>query len=139
MFGLSLWEIGAAAMVAFLIFGPEQFPVMIRQIMDTIKKTKDLALQAQQTFSNLSSDLESTISDSLAPIKNDNWSASSEQHSNLRDSSPQPELETISVDMNTNNYQQQNLDWEQVAKIDDNPRNYENARFDWKSIARDLT
>jgi Sec-independent protein translocase protein TatA len=135
MFGLSLWEIGAAALVAFLIFGPEQFPVMIRQIMDTIKKTKDLALQAQQTFSNLSSDLESTISDSLDPIKNDSWSVSSEQRSNLRESSPQPELETISVDTNPNNYQQHNLDWEQIAKIDTNPRNYESARFDWRKLS----
>ena len=133
MFGLSLWEVGVATLVAFLIFGPEQFPVMIRQIMETIKKTKDFALQAQQTFSNLSSDLESTINDSLDPIKNNPWQDRPEQSSKGRDSGPEPELEPISLDTNVNNYRHLKIEWEKCAEMDLDTQNYHSGLYDWKN------
>lgn len=132
MFGLSLWEIGVATLVAFLIFGPEQFPVMIRQIMDSIKKAKDFALQAQQTFSNLSSDLESTINDSLEPIKSSPLQHGLGHSTKGRESSHEPLLDTISLDMVAENYEPQKINWKECVEIDADASNYQKDPHNWK-------
>lgn len=67
MFGLSFMEIAFIMLIAFLIFGPEQFPLMLKQAIGLIAKIKSLASQAQSGFHKLSSEIEGQIN----PIKED--------------------------------------------------------------------
>ena len=59
MFGLSFIEIGFVLVVAFLIFGPEQFPVMLKKAIVLIRDLKKHSFQAQQAFHKLTRQVES--------------------------------------------------------------------------------
>lgn len=61
MFGLSLFEIVFVLVVAFLIFGPEEFPQKIKQVYALIMKFKDYIHQAQTGFSKMRTDFEDQI------------------------------------------------------------------------------
>ena len=57
MFELSFSEIAFAAVVAFILFGPEQFPVMARKAAQYFKKAKAYIHQAQVSFQEMSKEL----------------------------------------------------------------------------------
>lgn len=61
MFDLSLIEMGFILVVAFVIFGPERFPVMLREAFTWFRKIKDFAMQAQMSLSEIGRDVESQL------------------------------------------------------------------------------
>lgn len=43
MFDIGFWELVVIGVVALLVFGPEEFPVMVRNVMGTLGKLRRLA------------------------------------------------------------------------------------------------
>lgn len=61
MFGLSFIEIIVILLVAFIIFGPEQFPMMIKKIILAISTVKGYIVQFQDEFRRLSTSFEKEL------------------------------------------------------------------------------
>jgi len=55
MFDVGFWELVVVGVVALLVFGPEEFPTMVRNVMGTLGKLRRLA-------SNVRADLDHEIS-----------------------------------------------------------------------------
>lgn len=43
MFDIGFWELVVIGVVALLVFGPEEFPTMVRNVMGTMRKVRQLA------------------------------------------------------------------------------------------------
>jgi Sec-independent protein translocase protein TatA len=61
MFGLSFIEIAFIMVTAFMIFGPEQFPTMVKKAFMLIKEVKNYISEAQNSLHTIASDLEKDI------------------------------------------------------------------------------
>lgn len=57
MFGLSFLEIVLIVIVAFLVFGPERFPEVVRTVARTLRNLKIMAQNAQSEFMDVTRDL----------------------------------------------------------------------------------
>ena len=61
MFGLSFLEILVIAVGAFLVFGPERFPLMLKKIVRIIKTFKDLGTHLQREILENTQKIENEI------------------------------------------------------------------------------
>ena len=61
MFGLSFTEIFFILLIAFMVFGPEQFPSMVKKAFQLIKQIKSYIYEAQNSLHTIASDLEKDI------------------------------------------------------------------------------
>lgn len=69
MFGLDFFEILVIAVVAFLIFGPDEFPVMLRKIAKLLRTIKNLGAQAQQEVFDAARRIEEQVESYELPRK----------------------------------------------------------------------
>lgn len=61
MFGIDFGEVVLIAFVTILIFGPNEFPVKMRQLYAFFAKFKTLAAEAQANFSKMSMEIEDQV------------------------------------------------------------------------------
>lgn len=127
MFGLSFSELALAAIVAFILFGPEQFPSMVRQIVTWVQQLKKFATEAQTSLRDATESLEkdlnlpelSTLNTSFNPKE---WTQSPQQNQVSHDT--QVSLEKIQLDLKPEHYKKSKVDWKQLIDIDRNPDHY---------------
>jgi Sec-independent protein translocase protein TatA len=119
MFDLSFGEIALAVVVAFVIFGPERFPVMLKEAITWIKKIKNMAFEAQRSLDHLG---ESIKEDLPSP---DIWTPSSIISSGQNNSTtPSSALEPIEIDRNPEVYSKEGFHWRTTLQIDRDKNHY---------------
>ena len=125
MFDLSFTEIALIGGVAFIIFGPEKFPVMVRKGAVYFKQLKNYIHQAQVSFQEMGKelvpDLELNKINNLkdfmgTPMNRSNKSADGTQLIKLdKDPShypmPQAWRTRIAIDRSKDNYSTEPFDW----------------------------
>jgi len=127
MFGLSFFEIAVVMLISFLIFGPEQFPVMVKKAIQQISQLKKYMYQAQSSFHDFTRDIEKdfnpnkwTSSDSVA------HSTSSETEKAIallpKVSTNPSEYESVAM---------KHWRWESITQ--GKPQDFETETFDWKT------
>ncbi|MBF0198801.1 MAG: twin-arginine translocase TatA/TatE family subunit [Planctomycetes bacterium] len=135
MFGLSWFEIAFVLGIAFLIYGPEQFPVILKKLIGYIKEIKKYSYQAQQSFNKFSSDLD-------AELNPTNWLDSSQPKDQVGESEEElgENKDEDNVDDDLSSYEEQPYDLFldekglEKEKVDD----FESSPLDKKEICSDL-
>lgn len=61
MFGLSFTEIFFILLICFLIFGPEQFPIMLKKAYKLFAQVKGYITEAQTSFQTIVQDIEKDV------------------------------------------------------------------------------
>lgn len=117
MFDLSFGEILLALIVAFVIFGPERFPVMLREAIGWIKKIKNMAFEAQRSLDDLGKSIEGEIKEATS-FSSPNPISSQDQQAT---GSP---IEPIKIDRDQLFYQKDGADWRSTLQIDISPDKY---------------
>ena len=133
MFGLSFTEIMVVLVISFLIFGPEQFPVMVKKAIKQIGEFKRYISQAQNSFHDFTRDVEKEFN------PND-WSDESKKH-NVDQRPTTFEENTIAllanVSTNPGDYDSKPLEqWRWQTHPQGKPGDFESEPFDWKSKTR---
>jgi len=128
MFGLSFMEILVAMVVSFLIFGPEQFPVMLKKAIQHIGTFKRYMYKAQNSFNDFTRDIEKDF----AP---DKWTGSSDsvEHSGYDE---QEEAAAVVADLSSNpdDYETESLsNWRWQSEPKGDPSKFDPQPFDWKT------
>jgi Tat protein translocase TatB subunit len=118
MFDLSFGEIMLALVIAFVIFGPERFPVMLKEAIGWIKKVKNMAFEAQRSLDQLGQNIKHELPDASS------WTPSSNKTEDLYRSSNSSALEPIQIDRESSFYTKEGLHWRKRLKIDRLPENY---------------
>lgn len=128
MFGLSFTEIMVVMVISFLIFGPEQFPIMVKKAIKQISEFKRYLSQAQNSFHDFTRDVEKEFD----PNK---WTGNKSENGVSQDPLTAEE-NTIAllakVSTNPGDYDSKPLEqwrWQPQGK----PADFESEPFDWKS------
>jgi Sec-independent protein translocase protein TatA len=133
MFGLSFAELAFAALVAFILFGPEQFPIMARQAVLWIRKIKTFANQAQATLQEMGKELipEAELKKLNKPINLKDFigSPSKTNYSN----SPSSSLKIIQLDRDPAHYPHL-VNWRNKVLMDRQRQNYHSQTTDWSTL-----
>ena len=126
MFGLSFSELAVAGLVAFVLFGPEQFPVMVRQAIKGISEFKKFVYEAQMSVRDFTQDIEKELNPLAKGINAEfdpkNWT-STLSPKGIKSSSGSVSVERIRLDQNSEHYTTV-IDWKQTVTLDRDPSHY---------------
>ena len=130
MFGLSFTEIIVVMVISFLIFGPEQFPIMVKKAVQNISAFKKYIAQAQNSFTDFTRDVEKEF-DPTQWAEDSNNSVAQGYHDE-QNSSATILVEELST--NPNDYEITPLtQWRWQAQVQSKPGDFESEPFDWKA------
>jgi len=116
VFDLSFGEILLILTVAFIIFGPEKFPVMVKEIVGWIKKIKTMAYEAQRSLDDLGRSVQEDMS--LTKL----WTPTSS--TSIPDQKVLSHLKPIELDRLSSSYGQQSVTWRSTLVVDRNEASY---------------
>jgi len=116
VFDLSFGEILLIITVAFIIFGPEKFPVMVKEAVGWIKKIKTMAYEAQRSFDDLGQSVKEDLG--LTKLWTPTLSTSTPDQKELS------HLKPIEVDRHSGSYVQQSVPWRSTLVVDRNEAAY---------------
>jgi Sec-independent protein translocase protein TatA len=132
MFGLSFTEIIVVMVISFLIFGPEQFPIMVKKAIKQISEFKRYISQAQNSFHDFTRDVEKEFDPNQ-------WTGNTDEHSVSHDQVSEEEKKVAllaSVSIDPNDYDPKPLDqWRWQTQPEGKPSDFDNEPFDWKAQA----
>lgn len=128
MFGLSFTEIIFAMVVSFLIFGPEQFPIMLKKAIQQISQLKRYISQAQNSFHDFTRDMENEFNPNQ-------WANSDSVSQDGSDTNTTAEISYADeLSINPNEYASTPLDnWRWQSQPEGKPGDFEQEPFDWKA------
>jgi Sec-independent protein translocase protein TatA len=126
VFGLSFSELAIAALVAFILFGPEQFPVMVKQAIKWVSQIKGYIYEAQMGIKDLTQDIEKELSPLTENIKSEfnpkAWTSSFGPEG-VKSSKTSASVERIRLDMKPGSYTDI-IDWKKTISLDLDPSHY---------------
>jgi Sec-independent protein translocase protein TatA len=131
VFGLSFSEIAIAGIVAFVLFGPEQFPVMVRQAIKWISEAKKYIYDAQNSLKDFTRDIEEefnpiqgTVKSHIENLNSPQWTSPSTTDTKTQATGTHfDESQPVSLDKNAISYPQ-NYNWKKHIDIDRNIDHY---------------
>lgn len=132
MFGLSFTEIMVVMVISFLIFGPEQFPVMVKKAIKQISELKRYIAQAQNSFHDFTRDVEKEFDPNQWTGDSDSQSVSHDYHSTEeKNIALLAQVSTDPTDYDSKPLEQ----WRWQTQTQGKPEDFSSEPFDWKSTS----